>query len=717
VPAAAQRVNRTRLTALEPDGLAPPVSLKGVPVLRRLCLTTAVVLCACSSSSSPPPPPPAPRLLTLLHSNDEHSHLLGLSPEVDDFPAPTVAGTGSIKGGASRRSVVLAQERAAAADAGAATLTVSAGDNQVGTLAQVADTYPAAVFGSGDYRVLSMLKYDVTTLGNHEFDYGPNELARIISAAQGSADGIPAIVSSNIHFSGTQGDADLAALFDETGTDTTKPMHRWLVVTASNGLRVGFVGILGANAASVAPLKAPVVFSVPPGGSETDTAGVLTQIYADLQPVVDNVRSVGKADVVVALSHSNLVPGALTTSEDYLIAQNVSGIDVIVSGHTHSEVPAILVTNTASGKNVMVQQAGRYGDHIGRMSLSVNADGGVEFDSANSMLVPIDDTTIPSDTAINSFISGVISSIEQTPVALAPDGGPLSFLQFTLGEVFGAPQALPSEPGSLAFKSVAGLSYDIDNSRQVAETELADLVSDSILAAADAIAPTDLSVEAEGSLRVSTLAAGKTQELSFDDLFAAVSLGASPVNGTLGYPLCRFAIVLGELKATFEATLSLAYAGNTDFYLVPAGFKFVYDLSRPANARVIQIFMTSTHAGNTYDTYDAGSLLYDNSTSGSPGWIADPTSKITTTATLYVASFAAVEGVTLYDADTDAIVTDVTSTILHRADGSEIKEWEALGNYAYTQALANAGTMPARYSSSGTLPRRAICLQSGVPCP
>lgn len=690
-------------------------------MLRRLAVATAVLACGCSSSSSPPTPPPAPRLLTLLHSNDEHSHLLGLSPEVDDFPAPTVAGTGTLQGGASRRSVVLAQERAAAADAGAATLTVSAGDNQVGTLAQVADTYPAAAFGSGDYRVLSMLQYDVTTLGNHEFDYGPNELAKIIAAAQGSADGVPAIVSSNIHFSGTAGDAQLQALFDETGTDTTKPMHRWLVVTASNGLRVGFVGILGANAASVAPLKAPVVFSVPPGGKETDTAGVLTQIYADLQPVVDTVRSVGKADVVVALSHSNLVPGALTTSEDYLIAQNVSGIDVIVSGHTHSEVPAILVTNTATGKNVMVQQAGRYGDHIGRMSLSVNADGGVDFDTANSMLIPINDTTLPSDTAINAFVTGVISSIEDTPVALAADGGPLSFLQFTLEEIFGVPQPLPAEPGGLAFKSVAGLPFDIDNSRQVAETELADLVSDSLLAAAESIGPTALAVEAEGSLRVPILASGKTQQLSFDDLFAAVSLGASPVNGTLGYPLCRFAIILGQLKATLEATLTLAYDGNTDFYLVPAGFKFVYDLGRLPNNRVIQIYRTSTHAGNTYDTYDASSLLYDNTIVGtSPGWIADPTSKVVTTATLYVASFASVEGVTLYEADNpDVEVTDVTTTILHRPDGSEMKEWEALGNYAYTQAEANAGAMPSRYATPSSLafPRRAICLQDGGPCP
>ena len=54
--------------------------------------------------------------------------------------------------------------------------------------------------------------------------------------------------------------------------------------------------------------------------------------------------------------------------------------------------------------------------------------------------------------------------------------------------------------------------------------------------------------------------------------------------------------------------------------------------------------------------------------------------------------------------------------ILHRADGSEIKEWEALGNYVYTQAALNAGQVPARYSATGTLPRRAVCLRNGVPC-
>src|SRR4051812_22457059 len=160
-----------------------------------------------------------PRKLVILHTNDEHSHLLGSGPEADDFAqtyggAAPSAGTGAIKGGASRRAAVLQAERDAAKAAGADTLTVSAGDNMMGTLMQI-----AAPFASPDYRTMKILEYDVTTLGNHEFDFGPQGLAAIIQAGKASAEGIPAIVASNIHFSGSSGDAGLAALFDESGAD------------------------------------------------------------------------------------------------------------------------------------------------------------------------------------------------------------------------------------------------------------------------------------------------------------------------------------------------------------------------------------------------------------------------------------------------------------------------------------------------------------------
>ncbi len=67
--------------------------------MRRTILFAAALALACGGSKSP-------RKLVILHTNDEHSHLIGLGPELDDFPTPS-SGAG-IKGGASRRSVVLA---------------------------------------------------------------------------------------------------------------------------------------------------------------------------------------------------------------------------------------------------------------------------------------------------------------------------------------------------------------------------------------------------------------------------------------------------------------------------------------------------------------------------------------------------------------------------------------------------------------------------------
>src|SRR5262245_35019823 len=143
------------------------------PVLRRckfplMCASLSATLFACDSNKNDAA---KTRSLVILHTNDEHLHMLGAAPDLDDFPAPTAAGTGLIQGGAGRRAVLLQQERDAAAAAKADTLTVSAGDNAMSTLFQV----PFASTGP-DYQLMNALKYDVTTIGNHELDFGPDGL-------------------------------------------------------------------------------------------------------------------------------------------------------------------------------------------------------------------------------------------------------------------------------------------------------------------------------------------------------------------------------------------------------------------------------------------------------------------------------------------------------------------------------------------------------------
>lgn len=249
------------------------------------------VLCALALACGGSKPP---RKLVLLHTNDEHSHLLGSGPEADDFARTHLA---------------------AVPAAGADTLTVSAGDDMMGTLMQIA-------------------------------------------AAKASAEGMPQIVASNIHFSGTAGDAALQALFDETGTDASRPIHRKLLVVTPNGLRVGFVGIMGADPAAVAPPKAPTTFSIAQGTTDDNRLAPLAQIFTDLQPFVDSLRRDGKADLVVALSHSGADVTSPDESEDFAIARGVSGIDVIVSGHAHTEAPATLIVNERNGSRSWCSRRG-----------------------------------------------------------------------------------------------------------------------------------------------------------------------------------------------------------------------------------------------------------------------------------------------------------------------------------------------------------------------
>jgi 5'-nucleotidase/UDP-sugar diphosphatase len=706
---------------------------------------SALSLSACSGGTTT-------KSLVILHTNDEHSHLIGDGPEADDFPAPTTAGTGKVKGGLARRAALFAKERAAATSAGSDTLTVSAGDNAFGTLAELG-------FVSGtDYSSLGLLKYDVTTFGNHEFDYGPIGLAASVTAGFTSSTGMPAIVASNIHFSGTAGDAMLAALFDESGlglplgatsslrtakvpAQQAQPIHRTWVITTANGLRVGFVGILGVGAAYEAPLKGPVKFSVAALGSETDTLSSLAQLYDDVQPLVDRLRARDHVDLVVALSHSGVEPGNVEAGEDQQIAENVGGIDVIVSGHTHTNYPAQLVTNAKTGRKVLIQQAGRYGDHYGRIVMKVKQGAAsddlepVTFDMTQSTTVPIDDTTV-GDAAAAGFVSQVYGTLETAPVAAL---GGLSYLAYTASIAAGAQlTASATNVGAVAFHPIAKAGYTIHQGAPYTETPLLRAAADSMLAATEAFnGHTDVAIEAAGVVRGDIIpSAGGS--IAFGDLFQAVPLGISPSHQP-GYPLTRFAVYLAELKAAFEVTAGFAYTSgnNADFFVVPAGMCFRYDTSRPAynnagspldptNGRVTEIRMMADHK-HLDDCATAGTLLYSTASqvlAQSPtGYLAQPLGLYTVAANLYVAQFASVAGVKLKDPHTGIAYASPIDAIEYAtlAPGVivEIKEWEAMGEWfrALTALPSSNNTLPSIYDDSvpaGAGMKRAIC--SGPLC-
>lgn len=415
-----------------------------------------------------------PQSISFLHTNDEHSHFLGHGPNVDDFP--TMSSDPSILGGIYRRAAVLETLEDAAEADGDPVVKVSAGDVPMGSLFHIGN-----LITSPDYIAQSILGYDVMTLGNHEFDFGPGVLAGMIAEGSLSATGsmqelrIPLVVS-NIRFSMSSSDDDELAAF--YGAD--RPIRRTWIRNFGD-VTVGFVGVVGLDAALVAPFKTPVNFSlavdesttctadsecttglcIPPAADPVATTGSCAidpsgfdfatnfpALVADVAGAVAEVRAQG-VDLVVAVSHSGVDEREVNTlqmmgmglenatrSEEILLARgvdqalaaaNVPGIDLIVGGHSHSELQAPLeVPNDASGITTYVVQAGQYGEWVGRVRLTRD-DVTLPWtlDTTNTGLTKVDgsiDTTRVDRFFLDALVFGVMDALEQTPIAQAGDG-------------------------------------------------------------------------------------------------------------------------------------------------------------------------------------------------------------------------------------------------------------------------------------------------------
>jgi 5'-nucleotidase / UDP-sugar diphosphatase len=646
------------------------------------------------------------RRLVLLHTNDEHSHLFGFAPEIDDYPAPTAPGDGTIVGGIARRAVVLEAERAALDAAGIDHLTVSAGDETQGALPQIAFTT-----SSPDFTLMGQLGYDVMTPGNHEFDLGPAAFAAAIEAAGPDR---PVVVASNIHFSDEEGDDALEALYGAGGSGA--PMVPYHVITTASGIRVGFLGIMGVSASFYAPLKGPVRFSAEDPADEGDQAAVLPLLYEDLRPVVAALRDQEQVDVVVAVSHSGVNTAMPELGDDYQIARNVAGIDIIVSGHSHTPLQAPMFADGPDGHRVPIVQAGSFGRWLGRAELVLREGErpSIDLDPDRTGLLRIDDRIVPSDQDILGALDQLIADLEAT------------VLPQQLSRIEGAPVTDdPDVLGDLYFRTMGTTEFDIIGLRASVETNMLNLSTDAMLAVASELAgPTRVAVQASGNVRDDILV-GRTGALSYADLYRVLPLGMSPVDGSIGYPLTRFYIYTAELKAAFEVGVSLGYLQDS-LFLGASGIHIEYDTSRPPqvlnteiaaldpnNGRITRILMDVDHEDGTDNPTV---VLFDlNRTNPWDSEVGNAFTLHPVVTSLYIASFADTAGVTLKDQSGQAM--ELVDTILRREDDSEVKDYEAFISYVRALAAENGGALPARYdeaSAEGAVPRRLLC--SGPLC-
>ncbi len=646
------------------------------------------------------------RRLVLLHTNDEHSHLFGFAPEIDDYPAPTEPGDGEIVGGIVRRAQLLAEQRAAAAAEGIDTLTVSAGDETQGALPQIA--YATT---SPDFAFMQTLGYDVMCPGNHEFDQGPDAYAAAISAAAARG-GVPAIVSSNIHFDADDpADDDLEALYGDAGSDAAIQPYR--IIETDSGIRVGFFGVMGSSASFYAPLKTPVRFSAEDPADEGDQDTVMPLIYADIEPTVTALRE--QADVVVMVSHGGVNTDDPELGDDYLVAQNVPGIDIVVSGHSHTPLEEPQFAEGPDGHTVPIVQAGSYGRFLGRSELILR-DGErpeIDTDPEHTGLLVIDDSIVPTDAAMLAELDDIIADIEA------------DVLPEQISRIEGAVVTDdPGELGDLYFRDMGSTEFDVIGSRAQVETNILNLSTDAMLAAAQEAGPTLVAVQASGQVR-DDIVVGDTGVLTYADLYRIFPLGENPEDGSPGYPLTRFYIYTVELKAAFEVGASRGYIEDS-LYLSGAGLKVEYDTSRdpqvvtsmaaaldPQNGRVTRILLdedpTDGVENYTIALFDIDRAdEWDSEYGGALDLVPVVTS-------LYIASFAATAGVTLKDMSGAEL--SLEDAILRRPDESAVKDYEAFITYVRAICNDNGGLLPSRYdetSEEGAIPRRMIC--SGPLC-
>jgi 5'-nucleotidase / UDP-sugar diphosphatase len=302
--------------------------------------------------------------ITVLFTNDIHSRLIGYAPESSYTPL-TVNDDNTI-GGFARIATIIKNEKQNNENT---SLVVDAGDFLMGTL--FAGLEPETGF---QLRLMKTLGYDAVAIGNHEFDYGPGKLADIINAAKTKGE-IPQLLLGNAVFSEEEpADDGLEKLF------ASGIIGRKFVLTR-DGLKIGFFSLMGQVADENAAFAKPVTFA-----KQIKTAKKLVK---ELQSE--------NCDMIICLSHSGVSKGKSGewTGEDVKLAEKVKGINVIVSGHTHTKIEKPIIVN-----GIPIVQSGEHGEYVGKLTITANS-GIVSMD--NYSLIPVDDK-IPGDPVINDII-------------------------------------------------------------------------------------------------------------------------------------------------------------------------------------------------------------------------------------------------------------------------------------------------------------------------
>lgn len=258
--------------------------------------------------------------ITILHTNDVHSHIDPFGP--DD-------GINANKGGVARRASLIENIRKENPN----TLLLDAGDIFQGT------PYFNYYGGELEFKLMSMLKYDAATIGNHDFDNGIDGLYAQFPHAKFD------FISANYDFSNTVLDTHV------------KPYKTFV----KDGIKIGVFGLgIELDGLVLKELYKETVYYNP------------TEIAQDMSRILKEEE---QCDLVICLSHLGYnYRNEAEKPSDLTLARATKNIDLIIGGHTHTFLRKPTIVKNSDEKNVLVNQVGSYGLYLGKIDFYFDSE-------------------------------------------------------------------------------------------------------------------------------------------------------------------------------------------------------------------------------------------------------------------------------------------------------------------------------------------------------
>ena len=548
---------------------------------------------------------------TVLFTHDLHSHFL-----------PQTAADGGESGGYARLATVLRQERAQHPDA----LTLDGGDFSIGSLIQTLYTSKAP-----ELRTMGALGYDATTAGNHEFDHEGLGFARMLTAARTSGDTVPALLMANYKPSDDNPDQlDIQRAMSAYGVKDYMLLER-------GGVTYGIFGLMGTDSDDCAP-----------------TSGFTLEDPIEAAKRCVKALEEQGAQFIICLSHGGTNVKE-SKSEDQQLAKKVDGIDLIISGHTHTTLTEPIVEG-----DTYIVSAGPYCENLGSITLEWTEAG--EKTLKDYHLTPIDEK-VAEDQTIATLVEGWKNQVSSS--YLASYG--LSYDQVLTTSNYDLPKPQNKDRVDNALGNLVADAY------HWASTTLVE----------DAPDVETVAVVADGVLRASLYKGNITTSQAFDVL----SMGVGE-DGKSGYPLVSCYLTGKELKAVMEVDASVSpIMTGTQLYM--SGAQYSFNTHRLIFNRVTGAQLEEPAYATNFGSQSLSKLENDKLYRVVSGMYSAQMLGTVKDKSFGILSIVPKD-------ENGQPITDFSTRILRDKNGNEIKEWYALAAY-----LQNFGTdgVPSHYEA------------------